>query len=175
MPDKLQNQQFFSVLPLKELREMIYFLAKDQNGCRILQFKFENPTKEEIELVLSEVLGSIADLMKDQFGNYLIQKLVSVCNDDQKALILWELTEASIEIILVSVSLYGTREIQKLLENLKGPNQIMMVIRALHRGAANLANDPNGHHVLQYCLLHFDSDVNQVSIDFIQRFSMIIS
>ncbi|KAI3715084.1 hypothetical protein L6452_22051 [Arctium lappa] len=51
--------------------------------------------------------------------------------------------------------------IQKLLENLKDPNQIMMVIRALHRGAAKLANDPNGHHVLQYCLLHFDSDFNQ--------------
>ncbi|KAI3758833.1 hypothetical protein L6452_06405 [Arctium lappa] len=163
--DKLQNQQFLSLLPLKELRGMIYFLAKDQNGCRILQSKFENPTKDEIEIVLSEVLGSIADLMKDQFGNYLIQKLVSVCNDDQKALILGELTEASIEIILVSVSPYGTRAIQKLLENLKDPNQIMMVIRALHRGAAKLANDPNGHHVLQYCLLHFDSDFNQLILD----------
>lgn len=38
----------------------------------------------------------------------------------------------------------------------------MMVIRALQRGAAKLANDPNGHHVIQYCLLHFDNDFNQV-------------
>ncbi|KVH89212.1 Armadillo-like helical [Cynara cardunculus var. scolymus] len=165
MSDKLQNQQFLSLLPLKELRGMVYFLAKDQNGCRILQSKFENPTKDEIDLVLSEVVGSIADLMKDQFGNYLIQKLVSVCNDDQKTVILRELTEGSIEIILVSVSPYGTRAIQKLLENLKDPNQIMMVIRALHCGAAKLANDPNGHHVLQYCLLHFDSDFNQLILD----------
>ncbi|XP_076939323.1 pumilio homolog 12-like [Bidens hawaiensis] len=43
--------------------------------------------------------------------------------------------------------------------------QIVMVIRALHRGAAQLATDPNGHHVLQYCLLHYDSDFNQPIVD----------
>lgn len=38
----------------------------------------------------------------------------------------------------------------------------MMVIGALCLAAARLANDPNGHHVLLYCLLQFDNDLNQV-------------
>ncbi|XP_071712710.1 pumilio homolog 12-like [Rutidosis leptorrhynchoides] len=162
----LPNQQFFKVMPLKELRGMICLLARDQNGSKILQSKFENPTIEEIEVVLFDVLGSIADLMKDQFGSYVIQKLVCVCNDDQKTLIIRELIELPNDIILVCMSSYGTRAIQKLLENLQSPNQIMMVIRALHRdGAASLAIDTNGHHVIQFCLLHYDTHFNQLLLD----------
>ncbi|KAL8265368.1 hypothetical protein R6Q59_023498 [Mikania micrantha] len=157
----LQNFSYLRLVNLRDLRGRICFLAKDQNGCKILQSKFESPTKEEIDLVLSEVVGSIADLMKDQHANYLMQKLVSVCDDDQKALIISELTERSVDIILVCMSQYGTRAVQKLLESLTSPNQLMKVIRALQRFAAQLANDSNGHHVLQFCLVHFDCDFNQ--------------
>lgn len=104
---KLRNQQVVSILSLKELRGRIYSLAKDQNGCRLLQSKFENPTNEEIEIVLYEVLGSISELMKDQFGNYLIQKLIGVCNDDHKLRILLSLTDVPVEMILVCMSPHG--------------------------------------------------------------------
>lgn len=51
---------------------------------------------------------------------------------------------------------------QKLLENLTDPYQIALAVAALRPGAARLANDPNGHHVIQYCLIHFPSEVNEV-------------
>ncbi|KAK1433447.1 hypothetical protein QVD17_10357 [Tagetes erecta] len=158
---KLQNDLFLRVMSLHDLKGWVCFLAKDQDGCKVLQSKFESPTKDEIDLVFSEVMGSIADLMKDQHGNYIIQKLVCVCDDDQKALIVHELTERSVDIVLVCMSVYGTRAVQKLLENLNCRSLIMKVIRALHRCAAQLAVDPNGHHVVQFCVLHFDSDFNQ--------------
>nr|GEX33227.1 pumilio homolog 12-like [Tanacetum cinerariifolium] len=163
---KMKKDKFLCLLSLREMKEAIYDLAKDQNGCRILQAKFDNPTKDEIEFVFGEVIDSIADLMKDRFGNYIIQKLVSVCNDDQKTLMVYELTKPPIEIIPVCMNPYGTRTIQKLLESLRSRNQIMMVIGALCHVATRLANDPNGHHVLQYCLLYFDNDLNlQLIID----------
>nr|XP_043616284.1 pumilio homolog 12-like [Erigeron canadensis] len=163
--NKLPNQQFFNTMSLKDLRGMIYFMAKDQNAYKILKSKIENPTNEEVELVLSEIMGSLVDLMKDQFGNVVIQKLVCVCNDDQKTLIVRELTELPNHMISVCMSPCGTRAVQKLLENMNSPNQIMMVIRALHRSAAKLAIDPNGHHVLQHCLVHFDSEFTQLILD----------
>ncbi|KVH99416.1 Armadillo-like helical, partial [Cynara cardunculus var. scolymus] len=175
--------QLLSLLPLKELRGKIHSIAKDQNGCRLLQAKFENPTKEEIEMVLYEVLDSIKDLMKDQFGNYLIQKLIVVCNnDDQKLRILVSLSELPVEMILVCMNPHGyvqfirifcdhmkmlflvicrTRAVQKLLENLTDPYQRALAMAVLGPGAARLANDPNGHHVIQYCLIHFPCDVNE--------------
>ncbi|KAI3773721.1 hypothetical protein L1987_48251 [Smallanthus sonchifolius] len=152
-----QNHQFMSPWCLKKLRGRIYTMAKDQNGCRILQYLFERPTIEEVEIVLSEVVDFISDLMKDQFGNYLVQKLVVLCNDEQKLQLLRSLIK---DIVLVCVNPHGTRAVQKLLENLQDPNQVKLVIRALHRGATTLATDPNGHHVIQYCLAHFRTDIN---------------
>ncbi|KAI3737199.1 hypothetical protein L2E82_27194 [Cichorium intybus] len=155
-----QPPQFLSSSSsLKQLRGRIYALAKDQNGCRILQAMFERPTSEEVEIVFSEVVDCITDLMKDQFGNYLVQKLVALCNDDQKMQLLLSLTKIPTNIILVCMNPHGTRAVQKLLENLKDPFQVKLAMNALHRGATTLANDPNGHHVIQYCLVHFHSDI----------------
>ncbi|XP_076920085.1 pumilio homolog 12-like [Bidens hawaiensis] len=141
----------------KRLRGRIYTMAKDQNGFRILQAMFENPTLDEVEFVLSEVVGVVSDLMKDQFGNYLVQKLVALCNDDQKMQLILSLVK---DIILVCMNPHGTRSVQKLLENLQDTNQVKLVIKALHRGATMLAVDPNGHHVIQFCLVNFPTEVN---------------
>ncbi|GKD48291.1 pumilio homolog 12-like protein [Tanacetum coccineum] len=143
---------------LTKFRGMIYSLAKDHNGCRLLQGKFENPMNEEIEMVLYKVLDSIRELMTDQFGNYLIQNLITVCNDDHKLRILLSLTDVHVPYENGS---YLTRAMQKLLEKLNDPYQIVLAMAALRLGAARLANDPNGHHVIQYCLIHFPSDVNE--------------
>ncbi|KAL8244256.1 hypothetical protein R6Q59_010514 [Mikania micrantha] len=159
------NYPFLSHLTLKELRIFIFVLAKDERGCEVLKSKLVTATEEEIGIVLYELMGSIAYLMKHQFGNSLIQKLICVCKDDQKAFIVREMTEISLEIIDVCKNPYGTKAILKLLENLKSPNLVMRVIWALLRGVVLLANDPNGHRVLQFCLTHFDSDFNQLILD----------
>ncbi|KAK1436639.1 hypothetical protein QVD17_02421 [Tagetes erecta] len=154
-----QNQVYesMSLWSLKKLRGRIYTMAKDQNGCRLLQALFETPTMEEVEIVLNEVVNFISDLMKDQFGNYLVQKLVVVCNDGQKMQLILSLCK---DIIHVCMNPHGTRAVQKLLENLQDPNQVKLVMKALHRGATTLATDSNGHHVIQYCLVHFHTDIN---------------
>ncbi|KAI7757514.1 hypothetical protein M8C21_015218 [Ambrosia artemisiifolia] len=112
---------------------------------------------EEVEIVVSEIIGFVSDLMKDQFGNYLVQKLVAVCNDDQKMLIILSLVK---DIVPVCMSPHGTRAVQKLLENLQDPNQVKLVMKGLQHGATALAVDPNGHHVIQYCLVNFNTDIN---------------
>ncbi|XP_076934546.1 uncharacterized protein LOC143600877 [Bidens hawaiensis] len=149
-----------SARSLEELRGRIYVMAKDQNGCRILQTMLERSTVEGVEVLLSELLHFVSDLMKDQFGNYLVQKLVNMCNDDQKLRLILSLTRAPGDIILVCMNPHGTRAVQKLLENLN-TNQVKLVMKALYRGAATLAVDPNGHHVIQYCLINFPSDINK--------------
>ncbi|GJX24933.1 pumilio homolog 12-like protein [Tanacetum coccineum] len=146
---------------LRQLRGNLYNLAKDQNGCRLLQSLFEKPTFEDVEMVLFEVVDKIADLMKDQFGNYLVQKLVGVCNIQQKMELVLSLTRVPTNIILVCMSPHGTRAVQRLLENLSDPTQVMLVMNALRCGAVALATDPNGHHVIQFCLVNYHCDFNK--------------
>lgn len=59
-------------------------MAKDQNGCRFLQRKFDEGGPTAIGAVLPEVLEHLVDLMMDPFGNYLIQKLLDRCSEDQR-------------------------------------------------------------------------------------------
>ncbi|KAL8268256.1 hypothetical protein R6Q59_002054 [Mikania micrantha] len=81
------DEPFFSRLTLKELRRLICVLVKDDHRCEVLKSKLLNATEEEIGILLYELMGSVAYLMKHKFGNSLIQKLICVCNDDQRAFI----------------------------------------------------------------------------------------
>lgn len=59
-------------------------VAKDQNGCRFLQRKFDEGGATAIGLVFPEVLDNLIELMVDPFGNYLIQKLLDRCSEEQR-------------------------------------------------------------------------------------------
>ena len=59
-------------------------VAKDQNGCRFLQRKFDEGGAASIGAVLPEVLENLVDLMMDPFGNYLVQKLLDRCSEEQR-------------------------------------------------------------------------------------------
>ena len=59
-------------------------VAKDQNGCRFLQRKFEEGGAAAIAAVFPEILDNLIELMIDPFGNYLIQKLLDRCSEEQR-------------------------------------------------------------------------------------------
>ena len=59
-------------------------VAKDQNGCRFLQRKFEEGGAAAIAAVFPEILDNLIELMVDPFGNYLIQKLLDRCSEEQR-------------------------------------------------------------------------------------------
>lgn len=59
-------------------------MAKDQNGCRFLQRKFDEGGASAIAQVFPEILDNLIDLMTDPFGNYLTQKLLDRCSEEQR-------------------------------------------------------------------------------------------
>lgn len=85
------SQEPLNSLSVADLSGKIASLAKDQYGCRFFQRALEVEPKEFIDLIFSEVLQHVAHLMLDPYGNYVIQKLVEVCSEDQRTqiLLLW--------------------------------------------------------------------------------------
>ena len=59
-------------------------LARDQHGCRFLQRKFDEEGEEAVNLCFEEIIAEVVDLMMDPFGNYLVQKLLECCTDEQR-------------------------------------------------------------------------------------------
>ncbi|KAG7022014.1 Pumilio-like 12, partial [Cucurbita argyrosperma subsp. argyrosperma] len=146
---KLVPERFNSV---DEVRGKIFLMAKDQHGCRFLQRKFMEGTDEDIEKIFNEIIDHVVDLMVDPFGNYLVQKLLEVCNEDQRMKFLRRITQNHGEIILVSCDMHGTRAVQKVIETLKTQEQVFMIVSSLKSGMVTLMKNVNGNHVAQHCL-----------------------
>ena len=84
-------------------------VAKDQNGCRFLQRKFDEGGAASIAMVFPEVLDNLIELMVDPFGNYLIQKLLDRCSEEQRLQV-----QAICLHLAVSESLLGLFTLQQL-------------------------------------------------------------
>jgi len=155
LPDELEDDgtgrngtRFNSV---DEVVGQVLSVARDQNGCRFLQRKFDEGGESAIAPVLPEVLDNVVQLMTDPFGNYLVQKLLEKCSDEQRLEVLKRVA-ANNELVNVSLNTHGTRAVQKLIETLSSPEQVQIVIKALEPGVVSLIKDLNGNHVVQRCL-----------------------
>ncbi|CAE6243760.1 unnamed protein product [Arabidopsis arenosa] len=145
----LQPQKYNS---LAEARGKIYYLAKDQHGCRFLQRIFAEKDGNDIEMIFDEIIDYISELMIDPFGNYLVQKLLEVCNEDQRMQIVHSITRKPGLLIKISCDMHGTRAVQKIVETAKREEEISIIISALKHGIVNLIKNVNGNHVVQRCL-----------------------
>lgn len=78
----------FNNLPLEQVGGTIYSLCKDQHGCRYLQKQLENRIPEQIHMIWLETNQHVMELMTDPFGNYLCQKLVEYCSDEERTVLI---------------------------------------------------------------------------------------
>ncbi|KAK6945721.1 Pumilio RNA-binding repeat [Dillenia turbinata] len=146
---------------LVEARGKIRLLAKDQHGCRFLQRMFDEGTVQDVQIIFSEIVDHIVELMMNPFGNYLIQKLLDVCTEEQRMHILLGVTATPGELVRISLNAHGTRVVQKLIETLKTRQQILLVVSALEPGFLALIKDLNGNHVVQRCLQCLSNEDNK--------------
>ncbi|KAK0651430.1 armadillo-type protein [Cercophora newfieldiana] len=139
----------YNNLTLQDVVGQIYGLCKDQHGCRFLQKQLEARQPEQIHAIWNETNQHVIELMTDPFGNYLCQKLLEYCNDDERTVLIQNASEAMVRIAL---NQHGTRALQKMIEHVSTPVQIKLIIDALRDQVVELIQDLNGNHVIQKCL-----------------------
>jgi hypothetical protein len=144
----------------------IYSLCKDQHGCRFLQKKLEDRDSMIVEIIFNEVYDHMTELMIDPFGNYLCQKLLEHCNDDQRLDIIEKVAP---DLVKISKNMHGTRAVQKMIEYLTTPEQIAIAKKALSNHVVTLIQDLNGNHVIQRCLNRLSPQDNQFIYDSVSQ------
>jgi hypothetical protein len=87
-------------------------MARDQNGCRVLQSRLEEGELYSVNEIFDEVIDYILGLLVDPFGNYLCQKLMEVVSAEQLGKIIANLAPHVLEI---GMNMHGTRAVQKLI------------------------------------------------------------
>jgi len=142
----------------------IYRICKDQHGCRFLQKKLEEKDKSPhyVELIFDEVYDHMVELMTDPFGNYLCQKLIEHCNEQQQLLIIQKVAP---HLVKISKNMHGTRAVQKMIECLQTNAQVQLVVNSLRSSVVPLIQDLNGNHVIQRCLHKLQNPHNQFVYD----------
>jgi len=92
---------------LAEVQGHIYFIAKDQYGCRLLQKVFDEGTCQDVEIIFNEIISHVVELATDTFGNYLVQKLLDVCSEEQRIQIVLMLTNKPGQLVRISLNTHG--------------------------------------------------------------------
>ncbi|KAI8003540.1 hypothetical protein LOK49_LG08G01080 [Camellia lanceoleosa] len=160
---------------LVKVQGYIYFMAKDQRGCRFLQRMFDEGTCQDVQIIFNEIIDHVVELMMNPFGNYLMQKLLEVCSEEQRLQIVLMVTEEPGDLVRISLNTHGTRVVQKLIETLKTRQQISLVVLALQPGFLNLIKDLNGNHVIQRCLECLSKEDNKFIFDAAAKFCVDIA
>ncbi|MED6217299.1 hypothetical protein PIB30_016285 [Stylosanthes scabra] len=145
-----------------DLRGKILHLAKTQCGCRVLQNIMEGLTsKEEVSVFFKELVvddDNVVELMGNCFGNYVFQKLVEICSEEQITAIVFYATKNAIKFVNLCLDIHGTRSVQKLLEHVTKQEQRSFVMSALTPSVVTLSTHMNGLHVVDHCVKHFSGE-----------------
>ncbi|KAJ2737258.1 hypothetical protein H4S06_006631, partial [Coemansia sp. BCRC 34490] len=120
----------------------------------------------QIALIFSEVLPHFSVLMTDPFGNYLCQKMLEYCTEEQRTRIV---VAVAPELVNISLNMHGTRAVQKMIESLSCQEQTDAIIGALKDSVVMLIRDLNGNHVIQKCLGRLSSKNNQFIYDSVAK------
>lgn len=135
------------------IRGEVYETAKDQHGCRYLQRWLDTNYDDEIvQIIMSEIIPHVAELMTDQYANFLVQKLFDIMPDDVRYNVA---TVAAPEISKIALTPHGTFSVQKMIETIKTREEIQIVRDALSKDVVHLVKDAHGNHVIQKVLQRF--------------------
>ncbi|GAV73745.1 PUF domain-containing protein, partial [Cephalotus follicularis] len=150
---------------LDELKGRLFTVAKEQQGCRFLQHIVEENKPEDIEMIFMEVKEVVHELMVDPVANYLIQKLIEACNEQQMNGMVLSLVCDEEKLMNICGHSHGTRVIQKLLEHVTTREQKSLIISALKCITVTLTKSMHGHHVIQQCFRQFSNEEAKPLLD----------
>ncbi|KAI9919718.1 hypothetical protein PsorP6_017673 [Peronosclerospora sorghi] len=108
------NDLLSAALTVEDIRNRVFAMSKDQNGCRLLQEQLDYEDRSDLcEVIYHESLEHLAEMMVDPFGNYLFQKLLDRVEEKKRLVII---RRVSSNLVAAALNLHGTRSVQKVVE-----------------------------------------------------------
>lgn len=94
----------------QDIYNHIVEFSGDQHGSRFIQQKLETASSDEKDHVFREIEPNAVQLMKDVFGNYVIQKFFEHGNQAQKKVLAAAMKG---KVVDLSTQMYACRVVQK--------------------------------------------------------------
>ena len=162
-PNAKKNQKNFNGKnnpnKIKNYNEKLILMIKSQNGSKSIQKKIEEKNNEFTSKFYEQIKNNLFEIFNDQYGNYVIQKFVEHCDKKILSQMLKKLYYGgNIEnnfknyLLEISINPYGTRALQKLLDNLGSTlteEDINIILKFSQGNIYQMVKDINGNHVIQ--------------------------
>eukprot|EP00340_Litonotus_pictus_P010928 CAMPEP_0170537786 /NCGR_PEP_ID=MMETSP0209-20121228/102927_1 /TAXON_ID=665100 ORGANISM="Litonotus pictus, Strain P1" /NCGR_SAMPLE_ID=MMETSP0209 /ASSEMBLY_ACC=CAM_ASM_000301 /LENGTH=825 /DNA_ID=CAMNT_0010839361 /DNA_START=1 /DNA_END=2479 /DNA_ORIENTATION=- len=136
--------------------ENVLSLSKEQLGCRKLQKILEDNKSVGSILIYPKIKNNINETIIDQFGNYLIQKLIETLSIQQ---IKEMVSHVARDIKAICNNQFGTRVLQKLIDYLTTREMRAEFIQALNNQILlSIILNSQGNHVISKMISKFPSE-----------------
>ena len=142
------------------LSHNIFILSKDQAGCRFLQEKIEEDPINATNYFYEAIQPHLTSLMKDPFGNYLVQKIIKNL-DEKKIKKILEIISSSI--VEIGTNSHGTRVVQFLIGFLTTEELQNYFIEIIKPYTIHLLKELNGAHIIQKVLLNYPNSCEEIN------------
>ena len=145
----------FNILPL----------SQDQAGCRFLQEKIENDPKNTVKIFFNNLMPNIIIIMKDPFGNYLVQKLYPYLSIEDINIILEKISN---DIFDLGSNNHATRCIQNIINHLSNKDLVNKFLNLIKPHIISLLKDMHGVNVVnKFIYLHPECayDINKIIVE----------
>lgn len=131
---------------VQQLKGHVARLSRDKVGCRVVQRALELARDEAPALAL-EMVGSVKQAVRCPNGNFVIQKIVTLCEADFVA---QELLGKAAD---VAKHRYGCRVACRIVERRSGEGAVAFISELLER-VQDLSQHAFAHHAMQSILEH---------------------
>ena len=147
------NSSSSSLMSFPMTRTNILSAFENQHDTIYLQKMLMEASKETLGKVIKEISGIFSMIIKNKNGNYFFSDLYKACNDEQRIIILQEL---SITLSYDCMDEYGTHSIQTLIEHSSCEEEYKYILSSFNDCSkiSNAAKNSNGFYVIQKIINH---------------------
>ena len=151
----------------RNYNENLKLMIKDQKGSKYIQKKIEEKSPEFLNKLYEQMKNNLFEIMTNQYGNYVVQKFFDNCDKKLILKMLYNLSTNPNSKILYEISInnYGTRPLQKMIENISSimtQQDINMILNFVKGNVLNLIKDINGNRIIQ-CIIQNIKNKEQLS------------
>ena len=130
----------------------IITLAMTEGGSKYLQGLLLDKDPRIKNLIFEEVIEYIFQLLTNQYGRYLFQKLIELEDENHLCMIMEKLTFSCGDIFYASIDKYGSYSIKKLIKVLEKSPLVTEAVKAFCKKFWELMVNPTGQYVIMECL-----------------------
>ena len=147
------------------LAENLIIFGRDQGACRYIQKLLDQNPLEAMNYLYIPLCHNILQLINDPFGNYLIQKIIILLNEEQLINILQIITP---NFFAICCNNHGTRVLQKLIDTTSSPKVVNLLFQLFEPLITQLLKELNGTFVLQkFAEVHreYSPQINEIIVE----------